>query len=57
MRYVYVDNFNCKLKCHLLKVNKALAKLQKDAVIIGQVNNTIFIADGSSSIAGKMLED
>ena len=55
MRYVYVNDVTGTLKTHLLKINKALAKLQRDAVIISQINNTIYIADCSSEVAQRML--
>lgn len=52
--YVYVDYLN---KTHAIKRNKALAKLQRDAVICNEDANTIFIADCASPYADKMLTD
>ena len=45
MKYVYMNDITGKMKCHVLKRNKALAKLQRDAVIIAKINDNIFIAE------------
>ena len=56
MKYVYINDITGKMKCHVLKRNKALAKLQRDAVIIAKINDNIFIAECNSNIAHMVLE-
>ena len=55
MKYIYINDETGKIKTHSLKRNKALAKLNKDAVIVNIFNDITFITDCSSMIANRML--
>lgn len=54
MKYLYVDYLD---NAHFIKKNKALAKLQRDAVICRKVDNIIIISDCASPYANRMLSE
>lgn len=54
-KYIYINDETGTIKTHEIKKNKALAKLQRDAVIVSEINNKIFIADCGSKVANILL--
>jgi len=55
MKYIFINDETGNFKTHSLKKNKALAKLNRDAVIIKIYDNTTYLADCSSLVAEQIL--